>query len=472
MNKPEFLQHIRNLISKGRTEDAIVFLYENIAKFGARFSNDVIMIAAQFQQVKSQYVLKSLIESNEYDRVIAKINLAILEILSAIEKDGLSSNTRKTGHVLYKIPNLMSILNETKCVIRISYFQSQLLKDLPTTIDYEIKSIQITDVMNVELVDAYEIKTFSIRTCTDSEQFLISDDFTQWIFYVRPLRLGKFNLLLKIATIEQINGKERKRNIVLEKEIEINSDILPYQYDTFENSNVVLTDKSINNHSNVHSFANETPSNFEQKHLCCFVFDVSMSMSGEPMHNLNKGLQSFRDTILNDEILANRLEVAIVEFGSEAKVIREPSLLSESELPILTTKGTTALVDGVKEAINLTKNRKKWYKETGQPFLRPFIFLITDGEPDNGQDVEGLSKEIHEAVIKKEFNFIAIGLEGANMQTLDKISSQSMKPVLMQSVKFEEFFKWTSASMSIINSNQGGMISLPNPANWATSFEI
>ncbi len=70
-------------------------------------------------------------------------------------------------------------------------------------------------------------------------------------------------------------------------------------------------------------------------------------------------------------------------------------------MPVLTTKDSTALVDGVREAIRLTNNRKNWYKQTGQPYLRPWIILITDGEPDSDQDINALANEIEKAILAK-----------------------------------------------------------------------
>ena len=42
---------------------------------------------------------------------------------------------------------------------------------------------------------------------------------------VKALREGKFPLTLKVAVIEEVNGKERKRDIVLEKEVFVISNI-------------------------------------------------------------------------------------------------------------------------------------------------------------------------------------------------------------------------------------------------------
>ncbi|EDN65603.1 protein containing Von Willebrand factor, type A [Beggiatoa sp. PS] len=99
------------------------------------------------------------------------------------------------------------------------------------------------------------------------------------------------------------------------------------------------------------------------------------------------------------------MEISIITFHSDVKNELEPALVDNFTMPILTTKGSTKLVDGVREAIAKVEARKQWYKETGQPYYRPWIIAITDGEPDSDQDVEGLTQEIRTAIEGKKFVF-------------------------------------------------------------------
>src|SRR4051812_26909210 len=99
------------------------------------------------------------------------------------------------------------------------------------------------------------------------------------------------------------------------------------------------------------NFTTETPENFEQKCCCVLVLDVSSSMDGEPIRQLNQGLKDFYDDISNDLTTSNRLEIAIVEFSNTVATLVDPTLVQNIAMPTLTTKGTTALVDGVREGI-------------------------------------------------------------------------------------------------------------------------
>ncbi len=223
----------------------------------------------------------------------------------------------------------------------------------------------------------------------------------------------------------------------------------------------------------MNDFSAESPQNYEQKSVCCFVVDVSYSMSGAPISALNQGLVDFHHEITNDSTCANRLEIAIVEFSSNVDVLQQPALVENFTMPLLQTKGSTALVDGVRAGLQLVDTRKSWYKSTGQPYLRPWVILITDGAPDGGQDVNGLSQEIRKGVQDKKFVFLAIGVDGADMSVLNQISSPDMPPAQLQGLKFADFFKWVSASMSVVaGSKDGDKINLPNPGAWMTGFKI
>src|SRR3990172_2085695 len=197
-------------------------------------------------------------------------------------------------------------------------------------------------------------------------------------------------------------------------------------------------------------FKTESPENYEQKCCCALVLDVSGSMEGAPIAELNSGLQDFYRDIQNDSTTANRLEVAVIEFSDKVDTLVDPSLVANFSMPVLKTKGTTKLVDGVREGMKVVRSRKAWYKQTGQPYYRAWIILIPDGAPDADQDVNGLSAEIKEAMGKKDFYFFAIGVEGADMNMLTKISDPSMPPAKLQGLKFSEFFKWLSSSMSTV----------------------
>jgi uncharacterized protein YegL len=196
-------------------------------------------------------------------------------------------------------------------------------------------------------------------------------------------------------------------------------------------------------------------------------------MSGSAIQELNEGLKSFYRDIQADSTTSNRLEVSIVTFNDLVQTIVQPSLVSKFTVPTLSASGGTLLVDGVQEGIKISRLRKNWYKQTGQPYYRPWIILMTDADPDHRQSLSGLATEIKQGMANKEFFFLAIGVQSADMSKLKTIADPSMPAMKLQGLKFSEFFKWLSASMTTVtNSKDGSMVNLPNPAEWMVGFTI
>lgn len=214
--------------------------------------------------------------------------------------------------------------------------------------------------------------------------------------------------------------------------------------------------------------------NYEQKSLCVFVLDISRTMRGQRIEELNKSLQSFYNVISSDETTSQRLELAIVTFGDNVNVIQSPSLITDMQFPeLIATVDDAVLCDAVEEAINIVNNRKEWYKSTGQPYYRPWIILITDGEPNEGQDVSALASKIKKDTSEKKYVFLPIGVDNANMQVLQSIQGQ-IPAMKLKGTKFGSFFKWLSASMgTVVSSEEGSAVDLSEgAASWMDSFTI
>ncbi|MDA3942089.1 MAG: VWA domain-containing protein [Bacteroidetes bacterium] len=212
-------------------------------------------------------------------------------------------------------------------------------------------------------------------------------------------------------------------------------------------------------------YKGKLPENYEQKCPVVFVLDVSGSMSGDPIIELNKGLAQFQEEIQDDTTARERLDIAVVSFGSDVQVEHDFKLIAEYNMPQLTTRGSTNLVDGMRKGMELIRERKNWYQQTHQTYYRPYLIMITDGYPNECPKKAGLNDEIEAAARNKEFNFWAIGVQGANMEMLKEMAvpqfNGSLKPLQLRGIRFVELFKWLSASFSkISNSKEGDKINI------------
>lgn len=211
----------------------------------------------------------------------------------------------------------------------------------------------------------------------------------------------------------------------------------------------------------------EFAENPEPRCPCILLLDTSGSMQGEPIRELNGGLETFKNELVSDGLAAKRVEVCIVTFGP-VKIINDFQTAEDFFPPILETTGDTPTGFAIETALSLLQQRKDLYRSNGISYYRPWVFLITDGYPtDNWQRAAGM---VREGEAQKSFAFFAIGVQGASMDILRQISSR--EPLSLQGLKFREMFQWLSSSMrSVSRSVPGTEVPLENPivpGGWAS----
>ncbi|EEZ9008327.1 VWA domain-containing protein [Escherichia coli O57:H16] len=190
-------------------------------------------------------------------------------------------------------------------------------------------------------------------------------------------------------------------------------------------------------------------SNPEPRCPCILLLDVSGSMNGRPINELNAGLVTFRDELLADPLALKRVELGIVTFGP---VHVEQPFTSAANFfpPILFAQGDTPMGAAITKALDMVEERKREYRANGISYYRPWIFLITDGAPTDEW----------QAAANKVF-------QGADMKTLAQISVR--QPLSLQGLQFRELFSWLSSSLrSVSRSTPGTEVVLEAPKGWTS----
>lgn len=211
----------------------------------------------------------------------------------------------------------------------------------------------------------------------------------------------------------------------------------------------------------------EFAENPEPRCACVLLLDTSGSMQGEPIAALNEGLKVFHETLLKDPVASRRVEIAVVTFDSAVEVVHDFSNPDAFEPPTLAAEGLTAMGEGVHRALDLIQQRKQAYRSAGLAYYRPWVLMITDGEPQ-GED-ESVTRAAAERVrhdeAAKRVAFFAVGVENANLEKLKEMSSR--QPLKLKGLAFQELFVWLSSSMSSVSQARPDEQAPLPPVGWA-----
>ncbi len=186
----------------------------------------------------------------------------------------------------------------------------------------------------------------------------------------------------------------------------------------------------------------------------CLVLDVSGSMSGKPIEELQEGVRMFFDAIREDDVAQYAAEIAIVTFGGIARKALDFFAINRQEVPAMYADGMTPMGEAIDLALDLLEARKMEYRNAGVDYYQPWMVLMTDGAPTDS--IDSAARRINELVKAKKLTVfpIAIG-DAANTIELERLSP-NRPPLKLKGLNFGEFFLWLSRSVSRVSQSTPG----------------
>jgi uncharacterized protein YegL len=203
--------------------------------------------------------------------------------------------------------------------------------------------------------------------------------------------------------------------------------------------------------------------NQEQRLPCMIVLDTSGSMEGERIENLNQGLKDLVEELRADELTSKRVDLAIMTFSDKFDMVHDFRAISqwEGELPELKASGRTNMGAALLEALRCISARKHEYHDNAIAYYRPWLFLLTDGEPtDETKEASAALRDAQEGRHVAVFP-VAVGAD-VDLAKLESIAQA--KPRLLNEHKWKQMWQWLGNSLAVVSKRKiGEQVAMPVP---------
>lgn len=199
------------------------------------------------------------------------------------------------------------------------------------------------------------------------------------------------------------------------------------------------------------------PQNIGEKHIACVLLvDISGSMGGAPIAELNEALAKFGEVLRNDVRASGCADVCVITFNHEVNVVVPFCPASEYTAPVLQADGFTRMNEAIITGLDLLEQRKELYRRCGTPYYRPWMFLLTDGDPTDSTYANDAKQRLNEAITAKKVTFFPMGI--GNDARIDILKSYNNDGMVLKAdaSHFAEAFVWLSSSMAITANSRPG----------------
>ena len=190
------------------------------------------------------------------------------------------------------------------------------------------------------------------------------------------------------------------------------------------------------------------------------LLDVSGSMSGEKIDNLNKAVQDMLDTFAEEEKMETEILVSAITFGSQAVLHIPYTKASQIQWKMLQADGMTPMGAALRMAKDMIEDREI----TPSRAYRPTIVLVSDGQPNDSWE-KPLEDFISEGRSSKcDRMAIAIGRD-ANETVLKRFIEKTPHQLFyaQNANQLHEFFNFVTMSVTMRSQSKNPNI-VPAPS--------
>ncbi|MBF0314276.1 MAG: VWA domain-containing protein [Oligoflexia bacterium] len=193
------------------------------------------------------------------------------------------------------------------------------------------------------------------------------------------------------------------------------------------------------------------------------ILDVSGSMSGSKIDNLNKAVEDMLESFIQEEKMEAEIIVSVMTFGDEKVTLLVPfTKASQVKWQPLQVSGDTPMGEALKQAKAMIEDKTI----TPSRAYRPTVVLVSDGQPTDGniwkQAMEDFIKEGRSS--KCDRMAMAIGRDADEIVLKRFMEGTSNNLFYAENAnQIHEFFKRVTMSVSMRTKSKNPNI-IPDPS--------
>lgn len=198
------------------------------------------------------------------------------------------------------------------------------------------------------------------------------------------------------------------------------------------------------------------PENINEPHMPVLIAaDISGSMAGLPIQNLNKSVNRFASDVCKDPKAAGRVDVAVIAFNEAPHIEQNWRPITEMNPVNFVAGGGTNLSAALEKGVAMLRDRGHLYEDVGMDVKKPYLILISDGY---GGDITEIAKVIKQRTADRKMQLWVLAVKGYDKHTVAQLTDgkRVFELVDEDGFDFTEFFDFMAVSIKAVSTSAPG----------------
>lgn len=207
---------------------------------------------------------------------------------------------------------------------------------------------------------------------------------------------------------------------------------------------------------NYGDYAEVCPKNINEAHMpVLIVGDISGSMAGLPIQNVNKSINRFASDVCKDPKAAGRVDVAVVGFNEAPHIEQNWRPITEMSQVDFVAGGGTNISAALEKGVEMLRERGHLYEDVGIEVKMPYLILITDGY---GGDVTEIARVIKQRTADRKMKLWVLAVKGYDKASVAELTDgkRVFELVNEDGYDFSEFFDFMAVSVKAVSTSAPG----------------